>query len=190
VTDVAGVARRAVEEPPAADDTATDSRRHHHAEDVVLPPPGPAPVLADDERDRIVVQADGDAGRQRPQPVEQREVPPGGDVQRRHDARRPAHRAAAADTDAGDVGVARHPFDQRRHGGEQALRVERGRRRDPLLHAEPAARVDEPGRELRATDVQGEHGAVRHGGLLPFACIFPDPSRARTTRRADVVSWG
>ncbi len=184
VTDVAGIAGGAVDHPVAQHDPAADAGGDHHAEHVGVPPSGAAPVLGHRGTDRVVVQAhrQPELGRQqRPQ----REVPPARHVHRRDHALGPAHRAAAADADAGH-----------RHSGGAQHRLEQRQQRDPeragigLLRGGPDLGADhQPGRkhhrggQLRAADVHREHRTgFRHGRTVrPRATGWVRPARPRRT---------
>jgi hypothetical protein len=152
VADVARVAAGAVDQPPAEHQPAPDTGRDDHAEDVVPPAPGPAPVLADRHADRVVVHPHHRVPLA--QPLPQREVAPGRDVERAHLARRPGHRAAAADADPGVLLLA-HLLEQRDDGRPRILR-----RGLPVGTDDAAAGVDDGGRDLRTPDVERERVPV------------------------------
>ena len=168
VADVPRVPVGPVEQPAAQDQTSAHAGRDDHAEHALPAPAGPAPVLADSDADRVVVHAYGTTGEHRLEPRPQREVAPDGDVQRRDLAGRPAHRTAAADTDAGDLAVTRG--DQAGHHGLQRGPDRLGvgprtlRRGRPGGAYEAALTVDQSRGDLGPTHVDGEH--VRHRVLI------------------------
>lgn len=162
MADVAGVATAAVDQPATEHETTTDTGRYDHAEHVRHTAPSTAPVLGDDDGHCVVVDAYGNAGIGRREPVAQREVTPGEQVDRRHHPLGPPHRAATSDTDThhgGSASVAEHLLAHSVQPVPDCLGVILR----TLHRGSPRARKDfavwrhQSGGDLRTSDVDREH---------------------------------
>ena len=149
---MAGVTRRSLDQPAVQDQAAADAGRDDHAEHVAHAPARSPPVLADGHGDRVVMHPHRDAREALQQPGAQREGPPGRDVERRHHAFRPFHRAAGAAAHPGqpgraaDLGAVQDAREQRVEGAPQLLGIHIARRGYLRPADQPATRVPPPRR--------------------------------------------
>ncbi len=181
VPEVAGVAQPSVEQPSAAHQPAADTRAHHDPDEVAHAHRGTAPGLAERERLGVVVDDHGELG-ELLHLGGQREALPGGDVQWRDLATVGIHRAPATHAAADRVVRCRgeHPQHEARQRRPHVAR----RRGDAIAHEHRARLVDDPGRQLRAADVDREV-AAGHVTDRNRSNAVRSPRKAAVERRPD-----